>query len=80
MEQFRVQPKACQEQVLPKVVTARVSNEADFTMGWKRFVGERGIAIGVDRYGASAPDKIISEQAGLTSAKVVEAAKSLLQA
>ncbi len=78
MEQFRAQPKSYQEQVLPKAVTARVSIEAGVTMGWERFVGDRGIAIGVDKYGASAPDKILYEQYGITAAKVVEAAKSLV--
>jgi transketolase len=78
LEQFRAQPKRYQEQVLPKAVTARVSIEAGVTMGWERFVGDRGIAIGVDQYGASAPDKILYEQYGLTAAKVVEAAKSLV--
>ncbi len=78
MEQFRAQPKSCQEQVLPTAVTARVSIEAGVTMGWDRFVGDRGIAIGVDKYGASAPDKVLYEQYGLTAAKVVEAAKSLV--
>ncbi len=78
LEQFKAQPKSYQEQVLPKAVTARVSVEAGVTLGWERFVGDRGIAIGVDRYGASAPDKILYEQYGLTVAKVVEAAKSLV--
>ncbi|MBL8921764.1 MAG: transketolase [Myxococcaceae bacterium] len=78
MERFRAQPRGYQEQVLPKAVTARVSIEAGVTLGWERFVGDRGIALGVDRYGASAPDKILFEQYGLTVAKVVEAAKSLL--
>jgi transketolase len=79
MERFRAQPVAYQEQVLPVAVTVRVSIEAGVTMGWERFVGDRGVSIGVDRYGASAPDKTLYEAYGLTAAKVVEAAKSLLQ-
>ena len=61
-----------------RLSTARVSIEAGVMMGWDRFVGDRGIAIGVDKYGASAPDKVLYEQYGLTAAKVVEAAKSLV--
>ena len=61
-----------------RLSTARVSIEAGVTMGWDRFVGDRGIAIGVDKYGASAPDKVLYEQYGLTAAEVVEAAKSLV--
>jgi transketolase len=45
------------------------------TFGWQRFVGERGISVGVDTFGASAPDKTLFEHYGLTVAKVVEAAK-----
>jgi transketolase len=78
LEQFRAQPKSYQEQVLPKGVTACVSIEAGVTMGWERFVGDKGVTIGVDRYGASAPDKVLFEQYGLTVAKVVEAAKSIV--
>ncbi len=61
-----------------RLSTGRVSIEAGVMMGWDRFVGDRGIAIGVDKYGASAPDKVLYEQYGLTAAKVVEAAKSLV--
>jgi transketolase len=77
LERFRAQPKDYQESVLPKAVTARVSIEAGVTLGWERYVGDRGVALGVDTYGASAPDKILYEQYGLTVAKVVAAAKSL---
>jgi transketolase len=78
MERFRAQDQSYREQVLPAAVTARVSIEAGVTLGWERFVGDRGTAIGVDTYGASAPDKILYEQYGLTAAKVVEAAKALV--
>ncbi|MCU0696707.1 MAG: transketolase [Myxococcaceae bacterium] len=78
LERFRAQPKDYQAQVLPKDVTARVSVEAGVTLGWERYVGDRGVTIGVDGYGASAPDKVLFEQYGLTVAKVVAAAKSLV--
>jgi transketolase len=76
-ERFRAEPRDYQESVLPKAVTARVSVEAGVTLGWERYVGDRGVTIGVDGYGASAPDKVLFEQYGLTVAKVVAAAKSL---
>ncbi|MCA2979736.1 MAG: transketolase [Myxococcaceae bacterium] len=77
-ERFRAQPKDYQAAVLPPAVTARVSVEAGVTLGWERFVGDRGVALGVDTYGASAPDRVLFEQYGLTVAKVVAAAKALL--
>ena len=78
MEVFRAQPDDYREAVLPKALTARVSVEAGVTFGWERFVGDRGISIGVDKYGASAPDKALFEHYGLTVAKVIEAVRRLL--
>ncbi|MBK9070113.1 MAG: transketolase [Myxococcales bacterium] len=77
-ELFAAQPVAYREQVLPRGVTARVSLEAGTTFGWHRWVGDRGIAIGVDRFGASAPGPTIYEKFGLTQKAVVDAVKSLL--
>lgn len=44
-----------QDSVLPPDVTARVSLEAGSTFGWERYVGPKGIAIGIDEFGHSAP-------------------------
>ncbi len=78
LELFHAQPAEYREQVLPRAVTSRVSVEAGVTFGWERFIGDRGIAIGVDRYGASAPDKVLFEHYGLTVEKVIEAVKRLV--
>jgi transketolase len=78
LELFWKQDAAYREQVLPRAVTARVSIEAGVTFGWERFVGDRGVAIGVDRYGASAPDKKLYQEFGLTAANVVATAKRVL--
>jgi transketolase len=77
-ELFSEQDEAYREQVLPSSITARVSIEAGATLGWQKFVGLNGIAIGVDHFGASAPYQKIYEAFGLTPARVVEAARSLL--
>ncbi|MCC6216337.1 MAG: transketolase [Polyangiaceae bacterium] len=50
----------------------RVSIEAGATLGWRALVGEGGLAIGIDRFGASAPAERLAEELGLTAAKVVE--------
>lgn len=76
-EQFARQDAAYRDSVLPPALKARVSVEAGLTHGWERWIGEKGIAIGVDTYGASAPDKVLWEQYGLTVKKVVEAVKRL---
>ncbi len=77
-ELFSAQPEAYRESVLPKAITARVSVEAGVTFGWERFIGSQGIAIGVDKFGASAPGNVLFEKYGLTAAKVAEAVKQLL--
>ena len=48
-------------------------------MGWERYVGLDGIAIGVPHFGASAPAEELYLQFGLTAHRVVEAAESLLR-
>jgi transketolase len=64
--------------VLPAAVRARVSVEAGLTHGWERYVGEKGVSVGVDTYGASAPDKVLFEKYGLTVANVVAQARKSL--
>ena len=54
-ELFEAQDDDYRESVLPRAVTQRVSIEAGATLGWSRYIGDTGIAIGVDRFGASAP-------------------------
>lgn len=78
MEQFRAQSDAYREAVLPAAVKARVSVEAGVTFGWREWVGDRGECVGVDEFGASAPDKVLFEQYGLTVGHVVAAARKTL--
>jgi transketolase len=77
-ELFEAQDAAYRESVLPKAVAARVSIEAGRTLGWERFVGTTGVAIGVDRFGASAPYERIYAEYGITATAVVTAAKGLI--
>jgi transketolase len=64
--------------VLPLDVTARVSIEAGRTLGWERWVGSKGITIGVDVFGASSPYERIYQEYGLTVEKVVAAAQQVM--
>ena len=77
-ERFERQPQAYRDSVLPPGVTARVSVEAGVTTGWQKWVGAEGAAIGVDRFGASAPYQVIYEQFGLTAAQIAERARALV--
>jgi transketolase len=65
--------------VLPREVWRRVSLEAGATFGWSALVGDRGTAIGLDRYGASAPGATVARELGMTPEAVVAAARALLQ-
>ncbi|MBI5783479.1 MAG: transketolase, partial [Gammaproteobacteria bacterium] len=76
---FDSQDKAYRDSVLPPAVTTRISIEAGATMGWHRYVGLDGAAMGIDRFGASAPYKTIYERFGLTPTAVVEQAVKLLE-
>jgi len=63
------------EQVLPKAVTARVSVEQGSTLGWSRYVGDRGHSIGMETFGASAPLKELQKRFGFTPENIISAAK-----
>jgi transketolase len=79
-ELFERQDPAYRDSVLPPGVTARVSVEAGSTLGWSRWVGDRGTAIGLDRFGASAPGDVAIRNFGFTAARVADAARGLLAA
>jgi len=57
----------------------KISVEAGATMGWWKYIGRDGVAIGVDRFGASAPGPIVLEKLGISVGHVVEAAKKLVK-
>ena len=74
---FAAQPAAYREEVLPAGVP-RVSVEAGSTMGWERWVGDGGLSIGVDRFGASAPWQEMFNRYGITAAAAREAVRAAL--
>jgi transketolase len=75
---FDAQPASYQEAVLPPLVTARLAIEAGVTQGWAKYVGLAGDVIGLDRFGASAPYKVLVEKLGFTPEVVAERALRLL--
>ncbi|MET0793549.1 MAG: transketolase [Polyangiaceae bacterium] len=74
---FDRQPAAYREEVLPKSCRKRVSIEATVTSTWAHYVGLDGVALGIDRFGMSAPGGEIMKALGMTAEHVIEAAKSL---
>ncbi len=77
-EFFDKQPAAYRESVLPSAVRARLAIEAGATLGWWRFVGDRGGVVGIDRFGASAAGEKVLSELGFTVENVVAKAKALL--
>ncbi|MBM4424656.1 MAG: transketolase [Chloroflexi bacterium] len=77
-ELFEKQSQEYRDSVLPPDVRARVAVEAGVRQGWDRYLGERGAFVGLDRFGASAPAKVVFEKLGLTADAVATAAKRLL--
>ena len=77
-ELFAGQDQAYRDAVLPPQVRARLAVEAGSPQGWHRWVGDRGMVIGVDGFGASAPYKVLFERMGFTVENVIAHARSLL--
>jgi len=73
-ELFEKQDEAYRESVLPKNIQKRLAVEAGSGIGWERYAKS---VIGIDRYGASAPAKVIFEKLGFTVENVVAKAKEL---
>jgi len=73
-ELFEKQDEAYRESVLPKNIQKRLAVEAGATLGWERYAAS---VIGIDRFGASAPAKVIFERLGFTVENVVEQSKKL---
>ncbi len=71
---FDEQPQSYRDGVLPPAVTARISIEAASTFGWPAYVGPRGVSIGIDQYGRSAPAADIARTLGLTSEHIAQVA------
>ncbi len=63
---FDAQDAAYREQVLPRAVTRRVAVEAGVSDLWRRYVGDQGAVLGIDRFGASAPAADVFRHMGFT--------------
>ncbi|HIC85781.1 MAG TPA: transketolase, partial [Desulfobacterales bacterium] len=77
-ELFDQQSQAYKEEVLPSSVWRRIVIEAGCGFGWHKYAGDKGRIIAVERFGASAPYKVLYQEFGLTKDRIVEEAFSLL--
>ncbi len=78
LEYFAAQPAAYRDQVLPPAVTRRIAIEAAAPQSWWRWVGERGVIVGLEHFGASAPYQRIYKEFGLTAERLIAEAKALV--
>jgi len=79
IEWFNEQSDAYKESVLPSAVRARVSIEAGIALGWREIIGDAGVAISIEHYGASAAAGVLFKEYGFTAENVVESALSSIK-
>jgi transketolase len=72
---FAKQSQSYRDEVLPPEVTARMSIEAAATFGWSRWVGDKGVTFGIDRFGMSARAADIAKALGFTPEAVAKLAQ-----
>jgi transketolase len=70
-ECFEAQPDAVRDAVVPPALPVAVV-EAATGLEWWKLAGRTGLVVGIDRFGASAPEKALAEAYGFTPAKVAE--------
>lgn len=77
LEWFNEQPASYRESVI-STSTLRVSIEAGIALGWREYVGDSGIIVSLDHWGASAAAGKLFTEFGLTSERVVADVKKAL--
>jgi transketolase len=79
LEWFMGQPESYRNQVLPKTIKARVSIEAGVAQPWYQYIGDSGVPISVESFGASASASVLFKEFGFTVENVVSAAKESIR-
>ena len=77
-ELFDLQPKKYKDKILEET-KYRISIEAAATDCWKKYIGDRGVAFGIDKFGKSAPYKEIYNYFGLTAENISKKSKNLIK-
>jgi transketolase len=77
LEWFNEQTPAYRESVLPKK-SLRVSIEAGIAQGWREYVGDSGVIISLDHFGASASGNKLFTEFGFTPDAIVSTVKKAL--
>ena len=78
-ELFEKQDQSYRESVLPNSVKKRISIEAGATLGWQKYTTHEGVALGIDKFGESAPGEDLMQEFGFSADNVVKHAQQLLE-
>ena len=78
-ELFEAQPEEYRNAVFPPSVSTRLVVEAGISQGWIKYAGERGDILCIDRFGVSAPGKVLFKKFGFSVENVVERARQMLR-
>lgn len=79
-ELFEKQDRGYKDMVLPPVVRKRLAIEAGSSLSWHKYIGLDGRIIGIDRFGASAPQKVLFKEFGFTKENILSVAEDMLRA
>ncbi len=77
-ELFAEQDPGYQHSVLPGSISARIAVEAGVSMGWERWVGQAGRVISVNKFGASAPAKVVFQKYGFSVENILSQAHEMI--
>ena len=77
-ELFEKQSPDVREAVLPAACRKRIILEAGCSKGWDKYAGTEGRVVSLDRFGASAPHKVLAEKFGFVAEAALEIAAALL--
>jgi transketolase len=78
-ELFTMESDEYKDNILPSSIKTRIAVEAGSPLGWERWVGDRGVILGIDRFGSSAPYQTIYKEYGLTVEAIVQRADALFR-
>ena len=79
-ELFEKQEQSYKDEVLPPSCECRLAIEAGVSLGWLKYTGNRGKVFSLERFGASAPYKILAEKFGFTPDNIVNIVKQMRSA
>ncbi|HET9787252.1 MAG TPA: transketolase C-terminal domain-containing protein, partial [Pyrinomonadaceae bacterium] len=76
-EFFDEQPQTYRDEVLPPTILSRLAIEAGVRQGWDKYIGVKGDAICLDRFGASSPGDVALKNLGFNLENVLKHARTL---